>query len=110
MILKYTQATASVDSKTDKKIQHTVRTAFKDCTVLTIAHRLDTISDYDRVVVMDAGQVAEFGVPYELMQNESGIFASLVNALGPEVRASFVATMRRRAESLGSVCGTQGQM
>lgn len=92
-----------MDSQTDKKIQNSVRTAFRDCTVLTIAHRLDTIADYDRVVVMDAGQVSEFGVPYDLMQNESGIFASLVNALGPEVRDFFICTMRRRADSINQV-------
>lgn len=99
-----------MDSQTDKKIQTTVRTAFKDCTVLTIAHRLETIADYDRIVVMDAGRVAEFGVPFNLLQNKDGIFSSLVNALGPEVRAAFVATMRQRTESLGAGHELQGEL
>ena len=95
-----------MDTATDKKIQATVRSAFSECTVLTIAHRLETIADYDRIVVMDAGRVAEFGIPFELLQhNDDGIFASLVNALGPEVRTAFVETMRKRAESLDSTKG-----
>ncbi|CAE7687413.1 ABCC1 [Symbiodinium microadriaticum] len=98
------EATASVDTATDKKIQATVRTAFQDCTVLTIAHRLETIADYDRIVVMDAGRVAEYGVPFDLLRkNEEGIFSSLVNSLGPEVRTAFIDTMRRRAVSLDQV-------
>ena len=57
-----------VDTATDALIQRTIRTAFRRCTVLTIAHRLDTIADYDRIMVLAAGRVAEFDAPAVLMQ------------------------------------------
>ena len=56
-----------VDTATDALIQRTIRTAFRQCTVLTIAHRLDTIADYDRVMVLATGQVAEFDRPAKLL-------------------------------------------
>ncbi|KAJ1661797.1 ATP-binding cassette glutathione S-conjugate transporter ycf1, partial [Coemansia sp. RSA 1646] len=52
---------------------------FKDCTVLTIAHRLETIMGSDRIIVMDKGTVAEFGTPKELIE-KGGYFAELVKA------------------------------
>ena len=61
-----------------------LRTRFQDTTLLTIAHRLNTIMDYDRVLVMDAGQAAEYGSPVELFAREDGIFTELVDATGPE--------------------------
>ena len=57
-----------VDTATDALIQRTIRTAFRQCTVLTIAHRLDTIADYDRVMVLAAGRVAEFDAPMKLLE------------------------------------------
>ena len=57
-----------VDTATDALIQRTIRTAFQQCTVLTIAHRLDTIADYDRVMVLAAGRVAEFDAPAKLLE------------------------------------------
>ena len=56
---------------------------------MTIAHRLETIADYDRIVVMQAGQVAEYASPHELLQRTGGLFRGLVDQLGPEVRGSF---------------------
>lgn len=67
-ILVLDEATSNVDSSTDQLIQSTIRTAFKDCTVLTIAHRLNTIIDSDRIMVLDAGQLVEFGSPAALLQ------------------------------------------
>jgi len=67
------EATSSVDESTDRKIQQTMQEGFKGSTVLTIAHRLRTIIKYDRVVVMDQGQIAEIGTPVELWE-AGGIF------------------------------------
>ena len=76
------EATASVDVHTDKLIQQTLRTAFADCTVLTIAHRLNTITDSDRILVMDAsrtgvGEVNQYGSFADLVADEDGVFYSM---------------------------------
>jgi len=84
-ILVLDEATAAVDTKTDELIQQTIRSEFKDCTMLTIAHRINTIIDADRVLVMDLGRVAEYDTPKNLLMNEDGAFTSLVNDTGPEV-------------------------
>lgn len=66
-IIVLDEATAAVDNETDRQIQRTIRDSFRDCTVLTIAHRLNTIMDSDRVMVMDAGVLAEFDTPQNLI-------------------------------------------
>lgn len=81
-ILIMDEATANVDPHTDALIQRTIRKKFKKCTVLTIAHRLNTIMDSDKVLVMDSGRIVEFGTPYELLENENGVFTGLVNQTG----------------------------
>ena len=72
------EATANVDYKTDRLIQEVIRNRFKDSTVLTIANRLNTIMDYDKVLVMDQGRVVEFDKPEVLLQNNNGYFYRLV--------------------------------
>lgn len=62
------EATSNVDNDTDDVVQLTVRKAFQDCTVLTIAHRLHTIIDADRILLLDAGQVQEFDSPQALLK------------------------------------------
>jgi ABC-type transport system involved in cytochrome bd biosynthesis fused ATPase/permease subunit len=57
---------------------------------------LETIADYDRIVVMNAGKVAEYGPLHELLAMPSGFFKSLVDELGPEVKAKFIATALNR--------------
>ncbi|KAJ2025563.1 hypothetical protein IWW57_003332, partial [Coemansia sp. S610] len=77
------EATASVDFDTDDRIQRTIRGAeFADSTLFCIAHRLRTIIDYDRVLVLDNGQIVEFDSPSSLLQKESGIFKSMCEKSG----------------------------
>ena len=83
-ILILDEATANVDPETDRLIQMTIRETFSDCTVLTIAHRLNTIMDNDRILVVDAGQVVEFGHPYELLRKTDGFLKQLVDQTGLE--------------------------
>ncbi|KAK7866066.1 hypothetical protein R5R35_013565 [Gryllus longicercus] len=77
-ILVLDEATANVDPQTDALIQETIRRKFGDRTVLTIAHRLNTIMDSDKVLVMDAGQAVEYDHPHILLQNKESIFYGLV--------------------------------
>lgn len=65
------ESTASVDHLTDSKIQKTIRTNFKDSTILTIAHRLRSICDYDKILVLSHGEVLEYDHPYALMTRDS---------------------------------------
>lgn len=81
-ILMLDEATANVDPHTDSLIQKTIRTKFVDCTVLTVAHRLNTIMDSDRVLVMEAGIMVEFDHPHILLQNKVGHFYSMVQETG----------------------------
>ncbi|XP_055304324.1 ATP-binding cassette subfamily C member 4-like [Sitodiplosis mosellana] len=83
-ILVLDEATANVDPQTDLLIQQSIREKFAECTVLTVAHRLHTIIDSDRVLVMDTGRAAEFDEPYNLLQKQFGIFYGMVKALGPQ--------------------------
>ncbi|GJE96593.1 ABC transporter [Phanerochaete sordida] len=76
-ILILDEATASVDYETDKKIQDTIATEFRDRTILCIAHRLRTIIGYDRICVMDAGTIAEFDTPENLYKQHDGIFRGM---------------------------------
>ncbi len=77
-ILVMDEATASIDNATDAAIQGMIRENFRDATVLTIAHRLNTILDSDRVLVLDDGNVAEFDTPKNLLERKDGIFRSMV--------------------------------
>ncbi|KAJ1720859.1 hypothetical protein LPJ53_004557 [Coemansia erecta] len=76
-VLVLDEATANVDTETDRMMQKVMRTEFKDCTVLTIAHRLETIMNSNRVIVIDHGEVVEIGKPQDLLKKENGCFAEL---------------------------------
>jgi ATP-binding cassette subfamily C (CFTR/MRP) protein 1 len=76
-ILVMDEATASIDAETDDFIQRMIRLKFKDCTVLTIAHRLHTIIDSTKVLVMDGGVVGEYDSPEALLAKENGQFKAL---------------------------------
>ncbi|OJT05881.1 ATP-dependent bile acid permease [Trametes pubescens] len=71
------EATSSIDFATDAKIQATIREEFGDSLLLTVAHRLRTVIDYDRLIVLDKGELAEFDTPLNLIQKEGGIFRSM---------------------------------
>ena len=81
-VLILDEATAAIDVETDQVVQETIRTAFKDRTILTIAHRLNTIMDSDRIIVLDNGEVKEFDTPQALMADQSSLFFSLCEEAG----------------------------
>uniref|UniRef100_A0A3B5A424 ATP-binding cassette, sub-family C (CFTR/MRP), member 6b, tandem duplicate 1 n=1 Tax=Stegastes partitus TaxID=144197 RepID=A0A3B5A424_9TELE len=79
-ILVLDEATAAVDLRTDQLIQSTIRTQFSDCTVLTIAHRLNTIMDYTRVIVMDQGSIVEMDSPRQLLHLQGHFYQMCLEA------------------------------
>lgn len=81
-VLILDEATAAIDMETDELIQKTIRTQFNDCTILTIAHRINTILDSDRIVVMDEGKIAEFDSPTALLANKNSIFYEMAKNSG----------------------------
>ncbi|XP_029303230.1 LOW QUALITY PROTEIN: multidrug resistance-associated protein 4-like [Cottoperca gobio] len=81
-ILVIDEATANVDPSTDKRIQKTIRDKFRECTVLTIAHRLNTIVDSDRILVMGGGTIQELDRPFALLQNKEGALYKMVQQTG----------------------------
>jgi ABC-type multidrug transport system fused ATPase/permease subunit len=76
-ILLLDEASSSIDLETDYLLQKTLRTEFADCTTITIAHRLATIMDSDRVMVLEGGQLKEFDSPSSLLSNPHSLFSSL---------------------------------
>uniref|UniRef100_A0A3N7FQK6 ABC-type xenobiotic transporter n=2 Tax=Populus trichocarpa TaxID=3694 RepID=A0A3N7FQK6_POPTR len=82
-ILVLDEATSSVDVRIDALIQKTIREEFRSCTMLIIAHRLNTIIDCDRILVLEAGQVLEHSTPEELLSNEGSAFSRMVQSTGP---------------------------
>ncbi len=81
-ILILDEATGSVDMATDALIQNTIATQFNECTVLTVAHRLNTIMDYHRIIVLDKGRVVEFDSPQNLLLKDNSVFQSLAKDAG----------------------------
>ncbi|XP_019945785.2 ATP-binding cassette sub-family C member 4 isoform X2 [Paralichthys olivaceus] len=94
-ILIIDEATANVDPRTDSLIQQTIRDKFQECTVLTIAHRLNTIIDCDRILVLDAGRIREYDEPYVLLQNQDGLFYQMVQQTGRAEAASLLHTAKQ---------------
>ncbi|XP_073949374.1 multidrug-Resistance like Protein 1 isoform X2 [Choristoneura fumiferana] len=81
-LLVLDEATAAVDLETDELIQKTIRSEFASCTVLTIAHRLNTIMDSTRVMVLDKGQLVEYAPPAQLLADKQSIFYSMAKDAG----------------------------
>ena len=90
-ILLLDEATASLDVQSDAMLQRMIRTHFQKRTVLTIAHRLITIIDCDRVLVLDAGRIVEFESPKKLLENHEGVFYGMVQATGKATAAHLTA-------------------
>ncbi|XP_042372620.1 ATP-binding cassette subfamily C member 4-like, partial [Plectropomus leopardus] len=89
-ILVIDEATANVDPRTDELIQKTIRDKFRECTVLTIAHRLNTVIDSDRILVLDAGKINAYAEPYTLLQDPDGIFYKMVQQTGKQEAAALL--------------------
>ncbi|KAG5049060.1 hypothetical protein JHK85_010163 [Glycine max] len=83
-VLVLDEATAAVEVRTDALIQKTIRQEFQSCTMLIIAHRLNTIIDCNRILLLNAGRVLEYSSPEELLQNEGTAFYKMVQSTGPE--------------------------
>ena len=79
------EATSNVDTDTDQLIQQCIRREFANSTIITIAHRLTTIADYDWIVVMDKGRVREQGSPGGLLR-KNGMFAEMVRQTGEQAK------------------------
>ncbi|XP_046388552.1 multidrug resistance-associated protein 1-like [Ischnura elegans] len=81
-VLILDEATAAIDLETDELIQMTIREEFKECTILTIAHRLNTIMDSDRVIVLDKGRIVEFDSPTNLLSRKNSVFYEMAKDAG----------------------------
>lgn len=84
-IVVFDEATANIDDATDAFIQRVIKDKFKDCTVLTIAHKLNTIMDSDKVIVMDNGKAVEYDHPHNLLQNKSSYLSAMVQSTGDKM-------------------------
>ncbi|XP_054915033.1 multidrug resistance-associated protein 4 isoform X1 [Poeciliopsis prolifica] len=98
-ILIIDEATANVDPRTDELIQKTIRDKFRECTVLTIAHRLNTIIDSDRILVLDAGKIHAYDEPHVLLQDTKGIFYKMVQQTGKQEAAALLEAAKRAYDS-----------
>lgn len=90
------EATSSVDFDTDHQIQETIRKEFTESTLLCIAHRIRTVADYDRILVLDQGQVKEFDTPYELMTRDGSIFQQMCERSGEYAELLSIAEAKFR--------------
>ncbi|KAI8807236.1 P-loop containing nucleoside triphosphate hydrolase protein [Cladochytrium replicatum] len=81
-ILVLDEATAAIDTATDEIVQRTIRREFNDCTILTIAHRINTVMDADRILVLDRGQMREFDTPHRLLADKQSRFYGLAREAG----------------------------
>lgn len=94
-ILVLDEPTANVDSRTDELLQKSVAKSFNDATIISVAHRLDTVIESDRILVLGHGKVLEYGAPRELLSSQEGHFASMVHDTGDRMSRE----LRRRASS-----------
>jgi ABC-type multidrug transport system fused ATPase/permease subunit len=93
VLLCLDEATASIDGETDAFLQRMLRMKFRDTTQITVAHRLETIMDSDKIIVMDYGCAVEIGSP-KILLARNGVFAELVDAAGPEASQALRAMVK----------------
>ncbi len=96
-VLVLDEATSNVDTQTDEQIQQIIRAKFADTTVITVAHRLNTIADYDWVLVMSEGRIVEAGTPWELL-GKGGVFSSMVAQTGDNAKLIKEKASKRQEE------------
>ncbi|KAK6917096.1 ABC transporter-like, ATP-binding domain [Dillenia turbinata] len=108
-ILVLDEATAAVDVRTDALIQKTIREEFKSCTMLVIAHRLNTIIDCERILVLDAGQVLELDTPDRLLLKEDGAFARMVQSTG-SANAQYLRSLVHGEEEGNNSCTEENKL
>lgn len=89
------ESTANLDHATDMTIQNVLRTSLADTQMLVIAHRLLTVAGLDKILVLDHGEVKEFGTPWELLQIEGGVFKDLARKSGEEAQLIEVSHKKR---------------
>ncbi|KAG5309736.1 L259 protein, partial [Pseudoatta argentina] len=103
-LLVLDEATANIDSHTDALIQDTIRSSFKECTGITIAHRLNTIIDNNRIIVMENGSI-EFGCSYELLHDKpNGYFSQMVEKTGNQMAQSLLEQAKKACEKNNDHC------
>lgn len=94
------EATSSIDFETDAKIQATVREEFNSSCLLTVAHRIRTVIDYDRLIVLDKGRIVEFDTPWKLIQKEGGVFRDMCLKSGQMRELESMARAKANSSSL----------
>ncbi|KAF9427097.1 hypothetical protein BGZ94_005480 [Podila epigama] len=99
-ILVLDEATSAVDLQTDLLIQETIKKNFANCTVLMIAHRLNTIIECDKILVMEDGRVVEFEHPTKLIENQNGYFHNLVSQSGPDAVSRLKVMLREHGQTV----------
>jgi len=104
-ILVLDEPTANVDSQTDKLLQEAVSRSFQGATILAVAHRLDTIIDYDKILVLGSGTVIEYDTPHDLIM-KGGVFCSMINDTGEEM-AKVLKTRASTSSAQGRHLSTQ---
>ena len=88
------QVLLSSHCRTDSIIQNIIRTEFEQCTVLTVAHRLHTVMDSDRIMVLDFGRIKEFDEPHALLQNSASVLSFMISKVGEEDKKKLIQIAR----------------
>jgi ATP-binding cassette subfamily C (CFTR/MRP) protein 4 len=104
-ILVLDEATANVDSRTDALLQEAVKKSFDGATIIAVAHRLDTVIEYDKILVLGGGEVVAFDSPHKLSLEENGVFASMIEDTGK----GMASELRRRASRASLVDFANGE-